>query len=271
MGDKIAAKTTVAACGVPIVPGIAEPGLSDADLIAAAADVGFPVLVKPSAGGGGKGMRRVDDPADLAAALAASRREAAAAFGDDTLFLERFVVRPRHIEVQVLADTHGNVLHLGERECSLQRRHQKVIEEAPSAAAGCADPGAYRSGRLRYRAQRRLRRGGHRRVHRLRGPSRRVLLHGDEHPPSGRAPGHRDGHRVGSGRVAGPHRRRGEAAGHAERDHAARTRHRGAGVCRRSRRGVPAHRWARPQGRRADQRGSPPAPSSASIPAWPLA
>ncbi len=132
MGDKIAAKSTVSAFGVPVVPGIAEPGLSDGDLIAAAADVGYPVLVKPSAGGGGKGMRRVDDPADLPAALAGARREAAAAFGDDTLFLERFVLRPRHIEVQVLADAHGTVLHLGERECSLQRRHQKVIEEAPS-------------------------------------------------------------------------------------------------------------------------------------------
>jgi acetyl-CoA/propionyl-CoA carboxylase biotin carboxyl carrier protein len=132
MGDKIAAKTAVSASGVPVVPGIAEPGLSDADLIAAAGDVGFPVLVKPSAGGGGKGMRRVDAAADLPEALAGARREAAAAFGDDTLFLERFVLQPRHIEVQVLADTHGTVLHLGERECSLQRRHQKVIEEAPS-------------------------------------------------------------------------------------------------------------------------------------------
>lgn len=132
MGDKIAAKATVSAFGVPVVPGIAEPGLSDADLIAAAGDIGYPVLVKPSAGGGGKGMRRVDDPADLPAALAGARREAGAAFGDDTLFLERFVLRPRHIEVQVLADTHATVLHLGERECSLQRRHQKVIEEAPS-------------------------------------------------------------------------------------------------------------------------------------------
>ena len=132
MGDKIAAKATVSAFGVPVVPGIAEPGLGDADLIAAAAGIGFPVLVKPSAGGGGKGMRRVDDPAELAGALAASRREAGAAFGDDTLFLERFVLRPRHIEVQVLADAHGTVLHLGERECSLQRRHQKVIEESPS-------------------------------------------------------------------------------------------------------------------------------------------
>jgi acetyl-CoA/propionyl-CoA carboxylase biotin carboxyl carrier protein len=132
MGDKIASKAAVSAFGVPVVPGIAEPGLSDADLIAAAGDVGFPVLVKPSAGGGGKGMHRVDDPADLAAALMVARREAATSFGDDTLFLERFVLRPRHIEVQVLADKHGTVLHFGERECSLQRRHQKVIEEAPS-------------------------------------------------------------------------------------------------------------------------------------------
>ncbi|MCI4675154.1 acetyl-CoA carboxylase biotin carboxylase subunit [Candidatus Mycolicibacterium alkanivorans] len=132
MGDKIAAKAAVSAFGVPVVPGIARPGLSDAELIAAAGDIGFPILVKPSAGGGGKGMRRVDDAAELPAALAAARRESGAAFGDDTLFLERFVLQPRHIEVQVLADTYGTVLHLGERECSLQRRHQKVIEEAPS-------------------------------------------------------------------------------------------------------------------------------------------
>ncbi|MDH6194603.1 acetyl-CoA/propionyl-CoA carboxylase biotin carboxyl carrier protein [Mycobacterium frederiksbergense] len=132
MGDKIAAKAAVSAFGVPVVPGISRPGLTDADLIAGAADVGFPVLVKPSAGGGGKGMRMVEHADELAPALVSARREAAAAFGDDTLFLERFVLRPRHIEVQVLADGHGNVIHLGERECSLQRRHQKVIEEAPS-------------------------------------------------------------------------------------------------------------------------------------------
>ena len=132
MGDKIAAKGTVSEFGVPVVPGIARPGLTDDELIVAADEIGYPVLVKPSAGGGGKGMRMVEQPADLPAALVSARRESAAAFGDDTLFLERFVLRPRHIEVQVLADSYGNVVHLGERECSLQRRHQKVIEEAPS-------------------------------------------------------------------------------------------------------------------------------------------
>ncbi|MDI3315601.1 MAG: biotin carboxylase N-terminal domain-containing protein [Mycobacterium sp.] len=145
MGDKILAKNTVSAFGVPVIPGIARPGLTDADLAAAADEVGFPVLIKPSAGGGGKGMRLVERRTELADALAGARREAAAAFGDDTLFLERFVRRPRHIEVQVLADSYGNVIHLGERECSLQRRHQKVIEEAPSPlldAAGRARIGA---------------------------------------------------------------------------------------------------------------------------------
>ena len=132
MGDKIAAKAAVSAFGVPVVPGVSRPGLTDDDLIAGADEVGYPVLVKPSAGGGGKGMRVVREPSELPAALVSARREAASAFGDDTLFLERFVLNPRHIEVQVLADGYGNVVHLGERECSLQRRHQKVIEEAPS-------------------------------------------------------------------------------------------------------------------------------------------
>ncbi len=132
MGDKIRAKQAVVAVGIPVVPGRTEPGMSDDDLLAAAEQVGYPVLVKPSAGGGGKGMRMVEDPAGLAEALAGARREAAASFGDDTLFVERYLRRPRHIEVQVLADAHGTTVHLAERECSLQRRHQKVIEEAPS-------------------------------------------------------------------------------------------------------------------------------------------
>jgi acetyl-CoA/propionyl-CoA carboxylase biotin carboxyl carrier protein len=132
MGDKIRSKNHVAGYGVPVVPGIAEPGMTDARLMEAADSVGFPLLIKPSAGGGGKGMHIVERHEDLEATLATARRVAASAFGDDTLFLERLVRTPRHIEVQVLADNHGNVIHLGERECSLQRRHQKVIEEAPS-------------------------------------------------------------------------------------------------------------------------------------------
>ena len=132
MGDKIRAKNHVSSHGVPVIAGIAEPALTDAQLTAAAADIGYPILIKPSAGGGGKGMKEVTAPAELEAAIATARRVAASAFGDDTLFLERLVKNPRHIEVQVLADNHGNVIHLLERECSLQRRHQKVIEEAPS-------------------------------------------------------------------------------------------------------------------------------------------
>ena len=132
MGDKIRAKQAVIAAGVPVVPGRTDLAMTDDDLVHAAAEVGYPVLVKPSAGGGGKGMHLVTDAGDLRAALVSARREAAASFGDDTLFLERYVQRPRHLEVQVLADTHGTTVHLGERECSLQRRHQKVVEEAPS-------------------------------------------------------------------------------------------------------------------------------------------
>ncbi|MGW2731233.1 acetyl/propionyl/methylcrotonyl-CoA carboxylase subunit alpha [Streptomyces sp. NPDC001494] len=132
MGDKIRAKETVKAAGVPVVPGSSGSGLTDAELAAASREIGTPVLLKPSAGGGGKGMRLVRDIAVLEEEIAAARREARASFGDDTLLVERWVDRPRHIEIQVLADGHGNVVHLGERECSLQRRHQKIIEEAPS-------------------------------------------------------------------------------------------------------------------------------------------
>ncbi|MEU4832431.1 biotin carboxylase N-terminal domain-containing protein [Streptosporangium sp. NPDC023615] len=150
MGDKIRAKATVSAAGVPVVPGGAEP---DDDLAEAAARVGFPALIKPSAGGGGKGMVLVRSAGELPDALASARRTAAAAFGDSTLLIERFVENPRHIEIQVMADAHGGVVHLGERECSLQRRHQKIVEEAPSplldaearAAMGAAAVEAARS------------------------------------------------------------------------------------------------------------------------------
>ena len=127
MGDKLAARATVARAGVPLVPG-AEVG---GDAAAAARRLGFPVLVKAAAGGGGKGMRTVASEAELPDALAAARREAEAAFADGRVYLEKLLVRPRHVEVQVLGDRHGTLVHLGERECSIQRRHQKIIEETP--------------------------------------------------------------------------------------------------------------------------------------------
>jgi len=133
MGDKTAARRRMEAAGVPIVPGIVDPAEDAAAALAAAEQVGFPVLLKAAAGGGGKGMRVVDEPDALERAFDAAQREALSAFGDGSVYVERYLARPRHIEIQILGDTHGNVVHLGERECSLQRRHQKLVEEAPSA------------------------------------------------------------------------------------------------------------------------------------------
>ena len=124
MGDKLAAKALAEKAGVPTLPGSEDPEAGD--------EVGYPLLVKAAAGGGGKGMRIVEAPGDLEEAVAAARREAASGFGDDRVFLERYVARARHIEIQILGDAHGSVVHLGERECSIQRRHQKILEESPS-------------------------------------------------------------------------------------------------------------------------------------------
>ncbi len=134
MGDKKAARQLMAGAGVPVLPGYGGDDQSDARLLTEAESVGWPVMLKPSRGGGGKGMRVVRRTEDFAPALAASRREAAAAFGDDAMVIERFVERPRHVEVQIVADGEGRILALGERECSVQRRHQKVVEETPSPA-----------------------------------------------------------------------------------------------------------------------------------------
>ncbi|MGI8576069.1 MAG: acetyl/propionyl/methylcrotonyl-CoA carboxylase subunit alpha [Egibacteraceae bacterium] len=132
MGEKSRARRIAEEAGVPVIPGVDGRGLDDRDLIAAAEQIGYPVLVKAASGGGGRGLRRVHEPRELGEALAAARREARAAFGDDTLLLERYLESGRHVEVQVMADTRGAVVHLGERECSLQRRYQKLIEECPS-------------------------------------------------------------------------------------------------------------------------------------------
>jgi len=134
MGLKVAARQVAREAGAPLVPGYEGKDASDDELVKAASEVGFPLLVKASAGGGGKGMRLVHSAGEMAEALRAARREAQSAFGDDTVYLERYLAHPRHIEVQVLADAHGNVITLGERECSIQRRHQKLVEETPSVA-----------------------------------------------------------------------------------------------------------------------------------------
>lgn len=134
MGDKIAAKAAVMAAGIPVVPGSDGAVSSDEMAMKIAKEIGFPVLVKASAGGGGRGMKIAQTEADLPNSLSQARQEAKGAFGDDTVYLEKYLTLPRHIEIQIIADSHGNVVHLGERDCSLQRRHQKVWEEAPSPA-----------------------------------------------------------------------------------------------------------------------------------------
>lgn len=132
MGGKISARKIAIAAGVPVVPGTVEPLTSYEDATEVADSFGYPVMLKASAGGGGKGMRLVEDAADLRSAFENARAEALASFGDDAVYIEKAIVRPRHIEIQIFSDSHGNHVHLGERECSIQRRHQKVIEEAPS-------------------------------------------------------------------------------------------------------------------------------------------
>ncbi len=139
MGDKIAAKEAMKAHGVPVVPGSEGAVGGDDEAKRIAAEIGYPVIVKASAGGGGRGMKLARSEADLSHALSAARTEAKAAFGDDAVYLEKYLERPRHIEVQVLGDTHGHAVHLFERDCSLQRRHQKILEEAPSPVIGEAE------------------------------------------------------------------------------------------------------------------------------------
>ena len=134
MGDKIVAKETMIAAGVPVVPGSDGPINDEAEAKAVAKRIGYPVLIKATAGGGGRGMKVAENEGQLAEAFGTARSEAKAAFGNDQVYMEKYLSHPRHIEIQILADSHGNVVHLGERDCSMQRRHQKLLEEAPSPA-----------------------------------------------------------------------------------------------------------------------------------------
>ncbi|MCP4869889.1 MAG: acetyl-CoA carboxylase biotin carboxylase subunit [Proteobacteria bacterium] len=131
MGDKVSARQAMLAAGVPVVPGTTEPLSDDDEAVRVAAEIGYPVMIKASAGGGGKGMRRVESPDQLASALRGARSEAGSAFGDDRIYVEKCIDRPRHVEVQIFSDGHGHHLHLFERDCSVQRRHQKLVEETP--------------------------------------------------------------------------------------------------------------------------------------------
>ena len=160
MGDKIASKKLALKAGVPVIPGHVK-ALNDLDeALMVAESVGYPILLKPAAGGGGKGMRIVRGAEEMASALASSKQETQKAFGDNRVFIERYIEQPRHVEIQVLADSHGNVVHLGERECSIQRRYQKIIEESPSMAVSEERRTENGEGRMRPGPASRLRERG---------------------------------------------------------------------------------------------------------------
>ena len=229
LGDKVQARSVAEAAGVPVVPGVVGD-VDGGDLAEAAAALGFPVLVKAAAGGGGRGIRRVDLPEDLPAALRAAHDEAEAGFGDGRVFVERRLTDVHHVEIQVLMDEHGTAVHLGERDCSLQRRHQKIVEESPSPVVDAALRARLGDAAIAIAERAGLRGGGNGRVpRRSRGW---VVVPGDERPAAGGASGHR-------GRDGGRHR-----AG------AALDRRRGAALARHD-------RPARPRDRSSRVRGGP--------------
>ena len=192
MGSKSAAKALMEAAGVPLVPGY-HGEAQDIDTFRQAAErIGYPVLLKAAAGGGGKGMKVVERESELAEALASAQREAQSSFGDSRMLVEKYVLKPRHVEIQVFADQHGHCLYLNERDCSIQRRHQKVVEEAPPPAChpNCAAPWARRRSRPPRPSATSAPAPWN-----FAGRARRLLLYGDEHPPAGGTPGHRADHR----------------------------------------------------------------------------
>ena len=219
MGDKIEAKATARRLGIPVVPGSDGAITDEAQAIRIAKDMGFPVLVKAASGGGGRGMKVARTAEDLDMAVKTARAEAKAAFGDDSVYLEKYLEKPRHIEVQVFGDGKGNAVYLGERDCSLQRRHQKVMEEAPSPALNAE--ARKKIGTTVAQAMQKIRYRGAGTVEFLYEDGA-VLLHRDEHPPAGGASGDRDDHRPRPRHRAAAHRLGRAADAHAGRDHAAR-------------------------------------------------
>ena len=205
MGLKDHAKALMSEAGVPVVPGYLGEDQDSGVMAKQAATIGYPVLIKARAGGGGKGMRRVDDPADFKDALESARREAESSFGDDRCLIEKWIDTPRHIEMQVFGDSNGHVIHLFERDCSLQRRHQKVIEEAP--APGMTAEMRQAMGEAAVKAAHAVGYRGAATVEFIVDASdglrpRPLLVHGDEHAPSGRASGNRNDHRPRPRRMA---------------------------------------------------------------------
>jgi propionyl-CoA carboxylase alpha chain len=191
MGDKIESKKAAAKAGVSTVPGHLGVIEDDKRAVKIADEIGYPVMIKASAGGGGKGMRIAHSAAEVAEGFRLARAEAKSSFGDDRVFVEKFIVDPRHIEIQVLGDKHGNVIYLGERECSIQRRNQKVVEEAPSPLLDEATRDGRAGGRTGEGRELRFRRHGGIR----RRAGQELLLPRDEHPPAGRASGDGARHR----------------------------------------------------------------------------
>ena len=238
MGDKIEAKRLATEAGVSVVPGSIGEILEVDEALKEARAIGYPVMMKPAAGGGGKGMRLVLSDDDVREGFRAARSEANSAFGDGRIFLEKFIENPRHVEIQLLADGHGNVVALNERECSIQRRHQKIVEEAPSPLLDAATRRTMGEQALCAGARRGLPIGGHGRVRRR--PGSELLLPGDEHAPAGRTSGHRMHHGSRSGGADDPHRRGREAGVRPERCRDRRLGRRGACLCRGSAARLPA-------------------------------
>ena len=218
MGDKARARRAMKKAGVPVLPGSDGPVESEEQALKVAKELGYPVIIKAVAGGGGRGMRVVRAAERTAASRSkTAQREAEAAFGIGDVYLEKYLEAPRHIEFQVLGDHHGNVVHLGERECSIQRRHQKLIEEV--AVAGVDREAAPQDGRVVVDAAKAVQYTNAGTFEFLMDAERPFLLHGDEHAPPGRASRHRDGHRHRHRQGADPHRGRPAAVVQAERHH----------------------------------------------------